>query len=93
MQFNVTYWQHQQFSAVAEEGEVRAALQNYIEQCPGDPEAARASEAVADLDAGRKPADLDVIATALCEWGFSAPPGAVPDKTDEASDYTAEVQP
>jgi hypothetical protein len=93
MKFTVTYWQHQQVAAVAEEAEVLEALRSYIDSDPGESYKRRAASAAVDIGVGREPSDTGIIALALREASFEAPEGTEPDSTDENTDYTADVIP
>jgi hypothetical protein len=93
MKFTVTYWEHRQVSAVAEEDEVLEALRSYIEGNPGDSYRQRAASAAVDIGVGREPSDMGIIALALREISFEAPAGTEPDRADENTDYTADIRP
>jgi hypothetical protein len=81
-------------SAVADLGDVKAALLGYLEDATEytDPaKLARARATLAKIKAGIIPNDLDIVAEALRGNGFDAPDGAEPDDVDEMTDYTVTV--
>lgn len=96
MEFTVTYWQHRQFSATAGADEVAAALRAYVEGLPDGETAAgfarRARIVLTQLFGGFTPADTDIIALALAEYGFEANGDADPDQSDYNTDYTAALK-
>lgn len=93
MRFDVAYWLPKQYSVIAEEEDVIAALGDYAYNGKTrDEDTARAQAALDAIQAGREPGDLDVIADALREYQFTAPGEAEPDKTDEADDYMVEIR-
>ena len=92
MKFNVTYWVPTQFAAVAEQGEVVLALTDFIANGNfSDEYNARAAAVLVQLADGSEPADLDIVAEALCNYGFEGGKGE-PERVDEAGDYVVEIR-
>jgi hypothetical protein len=90
MKFDVEYWEHRRLIAVADAGDMRAALLGYVEDATEFTDATTlwgVRAAIADLDEGRVPSDLDVVAIAFRNDGFEAPKGTEPNGYDSPSDY------
>lgn len=91
IKFDITYWQPQQFSAVADGVEVIYALTEYINSDASESGKARAAKALLALSQDREPDDLGIIARALRHTGFTGD-RSEPESVDECTDYTAEVR-
>ena len=95
MKFDITYWQAAKYSTAADTGAILPALRRYAEEAGsggryGD---ALVAGVLADVEAGRRPSDLSVIAAALEEDGqLTAPAGTEPGQFDAPSDYTVEIR-
>jgi hypothetical protein len=90
MKLAITYWQSHQHSLTVDSGEVLPALRDYAAKAH-DPDG-RIARTLADIEAGRVPSDLEIVADALEEDGQTvADADAEPDSSDEPGDYTVEV--
>jgi hypothetical protein len=88
--FAITYWQSYQYSLTVDAAEVIPAVREWAEKAH-DPDGAIA-RTLAELEAGRIPADLFIVAEALEEDGqMVADDGAAPDSSDEPGDYSVEL--
>jgi hypothetical protein len=87
MQLKLTYWQSGKYELTVSAEEVIPALRKYAQESQR-PDAQRA---LADLEAGRVPADLGAIADALADDGQVVAGGAPPVEYDVPDDYTVEV--
>jgi hypothetical protein len=88
----ITYWQSYQYSLTVDAAEVIPAVREWAEKAH-DPDGAIAAT-LAELEAGRIPEDLEIVAEALEEDGqMVAGDGAAPDSSDAPGDYTVEAVP
>jgi hypothetical protein len=91
VRFKVCYIEHRRMTAIADEGDVEAALQGYLDGAAeyhhGLSNLARARVALDKVRAGITPDDMDIIAEALSDEGFEVPDGTKPDEHDSNSDY------
>lgn len=87
MQFKLTYWQAGRYELTVDAAEIIPAVRKYAEESQR-PDVQRA---LADLEAGRAPADSGPIADALAEDGQVVAGGAPPVHYDVPEDYTVKV--